>query len=162
MNAQDIFIYNYKSRSARKKQTMKKQLANFYNKNFLLSRWSNEYFYDFLNDENERKMECCVLEKNRKIIGFILGREVGNIIDRYNLTTLLIDKKYRGKGYGKLLLDQFLKTMRKDKEISKVYLHFRDSNDFENFYEHYGFRKHRISGTYSNGEKKHYMEILIN
>ena len=161
MKPGDVLIYDYKAYSARKKQLRKKQLADFYNKNFILSKWSNKYFYDFLNDKNERKMECFVLEKNKKAIGFILGRKVGNIKVRYNLTTLLVDRKYRGKGYSKLLLDKFLKAVKKNKSSEKVYLHFRDSNDYEGFYKRFGFSKHRITGTYSNGEKKHYMEIRL-
>lgn len=162
MKNKDFLICNYNDYSARIKELRKKQLASFYNKNFLLSQWSSDYFSNFLNDTNERKMECFVLEKNKNIAGFILGRIVGKIRCRYNLTTLLIDKKYRGKGCSKFLLDEFLKIVRKNKAIKKVYLHFRDSNDFEGFYRHYGFSRHRMSGTYSNGEKKHYMEILIN
>jgi len=161
MKPGDVLVCNYKGYSARKKQLRKKQLADFYNKNFILSKWSNEYFYDFLKDENGRKMECFVLEKINKVVGFILGRKVGNIKFRYNLTTLLVDKKYRGKGYSKLLLDKFLKTVEKNKLSKKVYLHFRDSNDFEGLYRHFGFSEHRITGTYSNGEKKHYMEIKL-
>ncbi len=99
--------------------------------------------------------------KKQKNIGFILGRKVGNIKARYNLTTLLVDKQFRGKGYSKLLLNAFLKNVKKAKSSRKVYLHFRDSNNFEKFYQHYGFSGHRITGTYSNGEKKHYMEIKL-
>jgi hypothetical protein len=58
-------------------------------------------------------------------------------------------------------LDEFLKIIGKNKSVKKVYLHFRDSNNFEGFYKHYGFEKHRTTGHYSNGEKKHYMEIKI-
>lgn len=156
-----INIFNYKKYPLQIKNIKEKKLAHFYNSNFPLSKWSNEYFNSFLNDENKRKMECFVLEKNYKIIGFILGRKVGNIKFRYNLTTLLMDKQYRGMGYSKLLLNEFLKNIKRNKEAKKVYLHFRDSNDFEGFYRHCGFSKHRITGFYSNGEKKHYMEIKI-
>lgn len=161
MKTRDISIHNYKDYSLIKKRLRKKQLADFYNKNFSLSRWSNGYFYKFLDDKSERKMECFILEGDNKVIGFILGRKVGKIRFRYNLTTLLIDKKYRGKGCSKALMDKFLKTIKKNGEARKVYLHFRDSNDFEGFYRHCGFSKHRITGTYSNGERKHYMEIKL-
>lgn len=106
-------------------------------------------------------MECFILEKDRQVIGFILGRKVGNIKPRYNLTTLLVDKRYRGRGFSNVLLNKFLKTIKKNKSVKKVYLHFRDSNDYKSFYRHYGFSKHRTTGTYSNGEKKHYMEITL-
>ena len=161
MSLQNFSIYNFREYSLKKKKLLKKQLAEFYNDNFPLSRWSEKYFNIFLDDKNARKMECFVLEKNKKIIGFILGRKVGNIKARYNLTTLLVDKKFRGKGYSKLLLNVFLKTVKKNKSSRKAYLHFRDSNNFEGFYKHYGFSGHRITGTYSNGEKKHYMEIKL-
>jgi ribosomal protein S18 acetylase RimI-like enzyme len=161
MKPRDVLIYNFRKLPPEKKSLIGKFLATFYNKNFPLSRWSNKYFNIFLADKNARKMECFILEKNKKIIGFILGRKVGNIKARYNLSTLLVDKKYRGKGYSKLLLNAFLKNVKKNKSSTKVYLHFRDSNNFEGFYTHYGFSGHRISGIYSNGEKKHYMEIRL-
>ena len=154
-------IFDYGNYSPKIKELRKKQLLNFYNENFPLSKWSSEYFNRFLDDKKERKMECFILEKNKKLIGFVLGRKVGNIKARYNLTTLLVDKKYRGNGYSKLLMNKFLKNIGRNKGARKVYLHFRDSNDLEGFYRHYGFSKHRITGTYSNGEKKHYMEFLF-
>jgi ribosomal protein S18 acetylase RimI-like enzyme len=154
-----IIVRNYKNYSPAEKGERKSQLLTFYNKNLILSQWSAKYFSNFLDDKNERKMLCLILEKDHKILGFILGRMVGNIDCRYNLITLLIDKKYRGKGLSKTLLDRFLKIIRKNSTTKKVYLHFRDSSHLENFYRHYGFRKHRITGHYSNGEKKHYMEI---
>jgi ribosomal protein S18 acetylase RimI-like enzyme len=161
MKSLNVSIYNFKEYSLKKKKLRKKRLIAFYNENFPLSRWSEKYFNTFLDDKNERRMECFVLEKNKTILGFILGRKVGNIRARYNLTTLLVDKNYREKGYSKLLLAAFLKTARKNKSTQKIYLHFRDSNNFEKFYQHYGFSGHRITGTYSNGEKKHYMEIKL-
>lgn len=161
MKPQNVSIYDFRRYSPRKKKLRRKLLVDYYNENFPLSRWSAKYFNTFLDDKNERKMECFVLEKNKKIIGFILGRKVGNIKARYNLTTLLVDKQHREKGYSKLLLNNFLKTVKKNKSFQKVYLHFRDSNNFEGFYKHCGFSGHRISGTYSNGEKKHYMEIKL-
>jgi ribosomal protein S18 acetylase RimI-like enzyme len=161
MRFRNVLIYNFRKYSLKKKHLRKKSLLTFYNENFPLSSWSEKYFNTFLSDKNGRKMECFVLEKNKKIIGFILGRKVGNIQARYNLTTLLIDKKNRGQGYSKLLLDAFLKTVKKNNLSRRAYLHFRDSNNFEKFYQHYGFSGHRITGTYSNGEKKHYMEIEL-
>ena len=155
----DATIRNYKDYPLAVKNSRKKQLSLFYNANFPLSQWSQNYFSAFLDDENERRMLCLVLEKNSKILGFILGRAVGNINNRYNITTLLIDEDQRGKKYGQFLLNKFLKTLRKDKSVKKAYLHFRDSNNLESFYNHCGFRKHRIAGYYSNGERKHYMEI---
>jgi ribosomal protein S18 acetylase RimI-like enzyme len=161
MKLQDFLVCDYADYSPRKKKLRKKQLVDFYNENFPLSRWSEEYFSRFLDDEKRRKMECFTIERNNKVAGFILGRKVGNIRSRYNLTTLLMDRKYRGKGYSKLLMEKFLKIVRENKSSRKVYLHFRDSNNFERFYKHCGFGGHRISGTYTNGEKKHYMEIVL-
>lgn len=154
------FIHNYKDYPPTIKKLRKKQLANFYDQNFPLSQWGEQYFNTFLDDK-KREATCLVLEKNQKIIGFILGKTVGSIPNRLNLTTLLIDRKYRKKGLSRLLLDNFLTIIKQNKSINKIYLHFRDSNNFESFYKHYGFKNHRITGFYSNGEKKHYMEIII-
>ena len=89
----DATIRNYKDYPLAVKNSRKKQLSLFYNANFPLSQWSQNYFSAFLDDENERRMLCLVLEKNSKILGFILGRAVGNINNRYNITTLLIDEE---------------------------------------------------------------------
>lgn len=156
-----IILRNYKDYSPSVKAKRKKELVSFYNKNFPLSQWDREYFDNFLDDKNEKKMSCLVLEENKKVAGFIMGRVVGKIKKRLNLTTILIDKKYRKKGLSKILLDNFLKITKQNKSIKKVYLHFRDSNNFQNFYARYGFKNHRITGHYSNGEKKHYMEITL-
>lgn len=156
-----LLARDYKNYSPEIKRHRKKQLLAFYNSNFPLSQWSKKYFNAFLDDKNKGAMLCFVLEKNGKIVGFILGRTVGKIKKRLNLTTLVVDKKYRGQGLGKILLNTFLEKTKKNKSIKKVYLHFRDSNNLESFYKHYGFKKHRITGQYSNDEKKHYMEIAL-
>lgn len=156
-----VLIQNYKNYSPVKKQLKEKQLAHFYDRNFPLSQWGEKYFINFLNDKNKRGVLCLILEKNHQIIGFILGRTVGRIPNRLNLTTLLVDKKSRGKGFSKILLDAFLQIIKQKKSTKKVYLHFRDSTNLEAFYKHYGFKNHRLAGFYSNGEKKHYMEISI-
>lgn len=79
-----------------------------------------------------------------------------------NLATLLVSKQCRGKGYGDVLIKEFLKSAASIPRLKKIHLHFRDSNSqVENFYRRFGFGKHKICGTYSNGERKHYMEIDI-
>jgi len=68
MKLPNVALYNFKKSSLGERKLLKKTLVDFYNANFLLSQWSEKYFNIFLDDKNARKMECFVLEKNKKTL----------------------------------------------------------------------------------------------
>ena len=48
-----------------------------------------------------------VAEDNKKVIGYALGEKEKHKVVSLNI--LVVDKKFRGKGIGKLLLNEFIK-----------------------------------------------------
>lgn len=136
-------------------------LSAIYNKNFPLSVWSEEYFLSFLSDFSRLSLGFCIKQGNR-LAGFILGRLLSKKSSVFCLSTLWVDSRFRGKGHGKELVQKLIPAISSEKETRKIILHFRDSNDLENYYSRLGFSGHKIKGAYSNGDLKHYMELKIN
>ena len=70
------------------------------------------------------------------------GKPIGTIMewDNNGETTLInfyIDEKYRGNGYGRILLDYVINNMRNDYCVLSVYKENRKSLDF---YYKFGFK----------------------
>ncbi|MDD5396616.1 MAG: GNAT family N-acetyltransferase, partial [Candidatus Moranbacteria bacterium] len=102
---------------------------------------------------------CLVVEKENEIGGMIIGRKNKVTKNCVTLSALLVGDDLRGQGLAKKLAEMFMKKVFTREENLKIELHFRDSNNLQNFYEKLGFEKHCVCGKYKNGEKKHYMEI---
>jgi ribosomal-protein-alanine N-acetyltransferase len=57
------------------------------------------------------------------------------------LPDIVVDEKYRGRGLGRLLLEESIKIL-KDKEIDSIFLEVRESNmPARTLYEHIGFEQ---------------------
>ncbi len=135
----------------------KKELLDFYNKNFPLSQWSEKYFLNFFK---KGSIFYAVKEKN-KIAGIICGKKEKSDRRTFKIYALAVDSDCRGRGYGRLLMAELLKKIFDNKSIKMACLHFRESNKLENFYSKFGLGNHAIDGAYSNREPKHYMDIKI-
>lgn len=142
-------------------QSERTAILDFHNQNFPNSKWSEQSFKKYFT--NTPHHPVCIAIRNGKIFtGIAIGRFSTNSRSSLNLATLLVSKRCRGKGYGDVLIKEFFKSAASMLPLKKIHLHFRDSNgQIENFYKRFGFEKHGICGKYSNGEKKHYMEIGI-
>ena len=88
---------------------------------------------------------------NNEMIGFILyGPENSDdgmfmAIDRF-----MIDKRFQGKGYGKLAFAKLIETIRINYEYKEVYLSYVPENIVaDKLYRSFGFIK---TGEFSNGE----------
>ncbi|EKE15982.1 MAG: hypothetical protein ACD_11C00057G0007 [uncultured bacterium] len=136
----------------------KKELLNFYNASFPKSQWDFEKISSFFDKEN--KGICFVIKSSSKLFGFSMGKLYKNRKDIFVLSSLFVSSELRGNGYAKKLIEIFSQEAFFDKNIKKIILHFRDSNNLQNFYEKVGFINHCIDGEYKNREKKHYMEML--
>lgn len=135
-------------------------LSDIYNKNFPLSPWSPEYFYSFLSDSSRSSLGF-YMKQDAELVGLVLGRLLSAKSNVFCLSALWINKDFRKKGYGKTLVQKLIPAIAARKKIKKIILHFRDANDLENYYSRLGFSGHKISGKYSNGNLKHYMELNI-
>lgn len=81
-------------------------------KNLKIRKYKNEDIVPItllgkeLHDDFKFKLDvfsnCLVLEENERVIGFII---YSVIYDRAEIIDIIIDSKYRLKGYGKKLLD---------------------------------------------------------
>ena len=136
-------------------------LLRFYNRNFPKSKWNEEPLKKYFSDRKRRPL-CIIIRNKDKITGLIMGRLSSADSPRLNLAVLLVSRRYRGRGWGKILMRELFKSAVKIPSLQKIYLHFRDSNgQLKSFYKRFGFGKHEICGKYTDGEKKHYMEISL-
>ena len=140
-------------------QSDRTAILDFHNRNFPNSKWSEQSFKKYFSETSHHPV--CVAIKDGKIFnGIVIGRFSTNSRTSLNLATLLVSKQCRGKGYGDILMREFFKSAADIPDLKKIHLHFRDSNgQVKNFYRRFGFKKIEIKERYSNGEKKHYMEI---
>ncbi len=122
---------------------------------FTTDAWSKFSFEKEFENKHSRKF---VLEEEGKIIGFVI---LWVIKDEATVMTFAIDKKYRGKGYGKLLLREAIKSL--GNRVNKVLLDVRKSNIRAiNLYKDMGFKVIRErKGYYSDGENALLMELEL-
>jgi ribosomal protein S18 acetylase RimI-like enzyme len=138
----------------------KARLLELYTRNFPLSPWNQRYLDAFLSGKKRSTIFYAIKEKD-DFIGLILGRSSKTDPEIMILSVLAVDPHHQRKGYGSMLIEKFLSSVKKNPRIKKVFVHFRQCNDLENFYSRAGFKNHSISGSYSNGEKKHQMEFHL-
>lgn len=143
-----------------KKPTNEKYLIllwKLYNRNFRSSQWSKGHLLSF----TKSPAILYALESDGKVAGFVCGKPSEKRKTQYLISALLVKKEFRGKGCAAALVEKAIKEVSKMKKFKSIAIHFRDSNDLENFYKKLGFKKHRVVGNYSNSEKKHYMELEL-
>lgn len=117
-----------------------------------LSPWSAQSYVDELREP--RSIMLRLESPENATIGFIVGRIVAAADDEHavdaDIYNIAVDEGLRGKGNGKLLLDNFLELCRKSL-VRSVWLEVRESNESAiRFYERNGFcfvttRKHFYS-----------------
>jgi ribosomal protein S18 acetylase RimI-like enzyme len=108
----------------------------------LISFWKENYFVNEVDDLDrfklflEKNPDLSVLaEENGKITGTILGSFDGR---RGYIQKLVVDRNYRKKGIGKLLIDRVIKKLR---ELDVLYIPISIEEELVPFYEKCGFKK---------------------
>ncbi len=155
---ESAIIKNYNSFSILEKTNLKKYLLFFYNKNFPDSVWSEKYFDSILL---KKETILLVLQKNNQLAGFVLAKKSLTTKKSLNLCAILVDKDFQHCGFGKMLVKKLLLQVKKNTRISSMYLHFREKNKLEKFYQKLGFKNIVPDGFYKNGDKKYRMEISL-
>src|SRR5229473_2265108 len=112
------------------------------------SQWTEWGFRELLG---WRGVLALVSEDDRKVIGFIIGRQVGGEAEILN-AAVIVARRRRGEG-GALLkaaLDEF-----RARRVSRVFLEVRESNEAGiAFYEKHGFLKTgRRAGYYHHPDE---------
>jgi ribosomal-protein-alanine N-acetyltransferase len=102
-----------------------------------------------------------IAEKNRKIVGFIIGTKTSH--DTVRITMLAVNKDYRRQGFGSNLLINLLKKLA-EKNISQVDLEVKtDNNAAINFYKKHGFTiTDNVPSFYKSGEDAYIMRRILN
>jgi len=131
-----------------------------YNKTFLSSPWSKKFFTSYFKNRSRNSLGFC-LQIGTKCAGFTWGRMSQKKSSCFNISALWVDQASRGCGYGKKLLQALIDEAKKSASVKKVYVHFRERNALHSFYSKLGFINHKIAGNYSNGEAKHYMDLVL-
>lgn len=108
-------------------------------------RYSIETIKSSLTNDNYYNI---LIEVDEKIIGYLSAIKV---VDECELLKIVIDKNYRGNGYGKLLISS-LKEYCKSNHITKIFLEVREDNfTARALYEKCGFVKTSTREGYYNG-----------
>ena len=97
--------------------------------------WSESSLRDELTNETAR---FYVLRDNENLLGYIGSN---NICNEVYITNVAVNEKYRGKGYGKILVNHLIKQSELEKAFF-ITLEVRKSNENAiNLYEKCGFKK---------------------
>lgn len=107
---------------------------------------SKKYYRNAIYSNNDW---VYVAEEDKKVAGFIFfsiqnREEFWKIKKVGYLELIFIDKKHRGKGIAKELIDKFKKTM-KEKKIKYLKLSVQTDNTFaHDFWKKQGFKDYRV------------------
>ena len=113
------------------------------------------------NNFNEKENHQYVLEVDNNIVGFI---KVGSSNDNYDncgeIYALYIINGYKGKGYGKKLIEVGIKEL-KEMKFNKMIIGCLEGNPSNKFYEHIGGKliEQRIFEKLKLPENVYYFEI---
>ncbi|TCO72298.1 GNAT family N-acetyltransferase [Marinisporobacter balticus] len=132
---------------------------------YIHSKWGNETNYQLYEDSifgcvstKEPVPYWYLLESDKKIVGCI-GLIDHDFISRTDLSpwlcSLYIEKDYRGKALGALLIEQVKKEAEKE-GFERIYL----CTELNEYYEKNGFR-YIEEGFYPNGEPSKIYEINL-
>ena len=112
------------------------------------SQWTEWGFKELLG---WRGVLALVREDDRKVIGFIIGRQVGGEAEILN-AAVIVARRRRGEGGAllKAVMDEF-----RARRVSRVFLEVRESNEAGiAFYEKHGFSKTgRRAGYYRDPDE---------
>lgn len=117
-------------------------LSEYHNEvstNFKGSYPSNPYdktLEIFADSVRKRISRIAVAEEGKQIVGFI---KIDFIDEKGKLDYFAVLKEYRGKGYGKELMDWAMKSFDKN-NIRQIEVKVVDGNEVIRLYEKYGFR----------------------
>jgi len=82
------------------------------------------------------KSKIAVIEEDGRVVGFSKTDRIGV---EGHIDILIVLKEFRGKGYGKQLMDWAVDSLRQD-GAARIEIRVVDGNDAKAFYEKYGFR----------------------
>ncbi len=100
--------------------------------------------------ENYRDL-ILIAEKNNKIAGFVMG--VLSSEDSGRILVLFVDKKYRGLGIGKKLMQAIIKKLTARYGVREISLEVHEKNIAAiSLYESLGFKKVKKLRGYYDGE----------
>lgn len=84
----------------------------------------------------EGRSKIAVIEEDGRTAGFCKIDLIGH---EGHVDILIVLKEYRGRGYGRQLMDWAIATLRHDGAL-RIEIRVVDGNDAKAFYEKYGFR----------------------
>ncbi len=113
----------------------------------IVNNWSRNLFFEEINNPFSYNF---VLASNNIIVGYL---NFWVVPDGIELNNIAIHENYRGKGYGKLLL-QFLIECGKVFKSEKIFLEVKEDNLIaQKLYKKYGFKEIYIRKNYYSDNK---------
>ncbi|MDH4224864.1 MAG: GNAT family N-acetyltransferase [Deltaproteobacteria bacterium] len=123
-----------------------------------LTPWTDELVQAVLRHSRFTVRVLALAENGaRHISGFYIGHPVGR---GYNLDSLAVDTPFRGRGFGKLLLEDWLATARSQGHpLATLQVNSRN-HAAQTLYRRYGFKAKRILPRYyNNGDDAYEFEL---
>ena len=80
----------------------------------------------------------------RRLVGFLMYEQLheDGKPHEYSIYRFMIDKKYQGKGYGRLAMQKVLDLIREDKELRRITICYVPENKTAKaFYASFGFKE---------------------
>ena len=109
------------------------------------SNWKKESFVNQL--KRESSLLRVIKNENNEIIGYYW---VWNIVNEVQVITVTVTEKFRGKGYGKVLVEDIIRISSENNMLN-IYLEVRISNlTAINLYKKFGFTEYRQIENYYN------------
>ncbi|WP_213809909.1 N-acetyltransferase [Jeotgalicoccus sp. WY2] len=94
---------------------------------------------------------------DKDLVGFAMYGAFGDNPDTW-IDRIIIDRKYQGKGFGKLAMKELIKIVKQKYQVSMVYLSFVEDNEAaRNLYENLDFK---FTGEYDPEGELIYKLIL--
>lgn len=123
-------------------QSCLEELADYHNRVSLYHKGAYptksfaEILEDFAREMKAGTAEILILEEGEETAGFCKIHEEESLGE---LDYLIVREPYRGKGYGKLLMDWAMERFRK-KGIERIGVKVIAGNETKSLYEAYGFK----------------------
>ena len=117
-------------------------------KDILESDFDDFWNYNIIKTELENKNSYYIIaKKDETIVGFA---GIIDTVDQYEITNIVVKKKYRNEGIGTLLLNNIIDFVKNSKK-GKLYLEVNNNNTSAiALYKNHGFIKCGIRKKYYN------------
>lgn len=111
------------------------------NDSYCLSSYFREIWYKYLIEHVSKNSNIVVFEEDNKVLGFVISEITSDLDHSFGvICDVLVQKDIRGKGIGKILINDVLLYF-KENNIDQIFIESGLDNELaHNFFENIGFK----------------------